>query len=64
MDYRYLELIDKSIGVTCNLLEVLRSINVGLLCVQRSPNNCPSMSLVIQMFGSEGSLAKRAWFFH
>ena len=64
MEDRYLELIDKSIGVTCNLPEVLRSINVGLLCVQCSPNNCPSMSLVIQMLGSEGALAKRAWFFH
>ncbi|KAJ9671852.1 hypothetical protein PVL29_025511 [Vitis rotundifolia] len=58
MEDRYLELIDKSIGVTCNLPEVLRSINVGLLCVQRSPDDRPSMSSVVQMLGSEGALPR------
>ena len=56
MEDRYLELIDKSIGVTCNLPEVLRSINVGLLCVQRSLDDRPSMSSMVQMLGSEGAL--------
>ncbi|CBI20433.3 unnamed protein product, partial [Vitis vinifera] len=56
MEGRSLELIDASMGDTCNLSEVLRSIHVGLLCVQRSPDDRPSMSSVILMLGSEGAL--------
>ncbi|RVW91459.1 G-type lectin S-receptor-like serine/threonine-protein kinase SD1-1 [Vitis vinifera] len=48
-----LEFIDTSIMNTCNLFEVLRSINVGLLCVQRFPDDRPSMHSVILMLGSE-----------
>ncbi|RVW37254.1 G-type lectin S-receptor-like serine/threonine-protein kinase SD1-1 [Vitis vinifera] len=50
-----LEFIDTSIVNTCNLFEVLRSINVGLLCVQRFPDDRPSMHSVILMLGSEGA---------
>eukprot|EP00261_Vitis_vinifera_P031418 XP_019072661.1 PREDICTED: G-type lectin S-receptor-like serine/threonine-protein kinase At4g27290 isoform X3 [Vitis vinifera] len=50
-----LEFIDTSIVNTCNLIEVLRSINVGLLCVQRFPDDRPSMHSVILMLGSEGA---------
>ena len=39
MEGRSLELIDASMGGTCNRSEVLRSIHVGLLCVQRSPDD-------------------------
>ena len=56
MEDKYLELIDKSIGVNYNLSEILRSINVGLLCVQHSPEDRPSMSAVVQMLGSESAL--------
>lgn len=56
MEGRSLELIDASIGDTCNLSELLRSIHVGLLCVQRCPDDRPSMSSVILMLGSEGAL--------
>ena len=65
MEGRSLELIDASMGDTCNLSEVLRSIHVGLLCVQRSPDDRPSMSSVILMLGSEGALPqpKRPGFF-
>ncbi|KAJ9671893.1 hypothetical protein PVL29_025524 [Vitis rotundifolia] len=53
-----LEFIDTSIVNTCNLFEVLRSINVGLLCVQRFPDDRPSMHSVILMLGSEGALPR------
>ena len=43
---------------TCNLSEVLRSINVGLLCVQRFPDDRPSMHSVVLMLSSEGALPR------
>lgn len=36
--------------------EVLRSIHVGLLCVQRSPEDRPSMLSVVMMLSSESEL--------
>ena len=43
-------------GKTYNLPEVLRAINLGLLCVQRFPDDRPSMHSVVLMLGSEGAL--------
>ncbi|XVE80256.1 hypothetical protein DITRI_Ditri14bG0125200 [Diplodiscus trichospermus] len=51
-----LELISPAISDTCNLSEVLRSIHIGLLCVQQSPEDRPSMSNVVLMLGSQGPL--------
>ena len=51
-----MELIDSSVGDIHNLSEVLRSINVGLLCVQCSPDDRPSMSSVVLMLSSDGAL--------
>ena len=56
MEGRSLEIVDAPMGDTYNLSEALRSIHVGLLCVQRSPDDRPSMSSVILMLGSEGAL--------
>ncbi|CAL5321788.1 unnamed protein product [Camellia sinensis] len=44
---------------------VLRSIHVGLLCVQQSPKDRPSISSVVLMLGGEGTLpqAKQPGFF-
>ncbi|XP_050218655.1 G-type lectin S-receptor-like serine/threonine-protein kinase At4g27290 [Mercurialis annua] len=53
---RYLELIDDSTMETCSLSEVLRTIHVGLLCVQHNPEDRPNMSLVVLMLSSEGPL--------
>ncbi|KAL9383216.1 hypothetical protein Peur_023539 [Populus x canadensis] len=50
------ELIAESIVESCNLYEALRSIQIGLLCVQRSPRDRPSMSSVVMMLGSESEL--------
>ncbi|KAG6790532.1 hypothetical protein POTOM_006688 [Populus tomentosa] len=50
------EIIAESIVESCNFSEVLRSIHIGLLCVQRSPRDRPSMSTVVMMLGSESEL--------
>lgn len=43
---------------SCNFSEILRSIHVALLCVQKHPEDRPSMSNVVLMLGSEGGLAR------
>ncbi|XP_022717011.1 G-type lectin S-receptor-like serine/threonine-protein kinase At4g27290 isoform X1 [Durio zibethinus] len=51
-----MELISSPIRETCNPSEVLRSIHVGLLCVQQSSEDRPNMSNVVLMLGSHGPL--------
>ncbi|CAL5415554.1 unnamed protein product [Camellia sinensis] len=60
-----LQLIDDVVWESCYLIEVLRSIHVGLWCVQESPEDRPSMSSVVVMLSSEGALpqAKQPGFF-
>lgn len=41
-----------------NISEVLRSIHVGLLCVQQSPEDRPGMSTVMLMLSSDIALAQ------
>ncbi|KAD3066912.1 hypothetical protein E3N88_34792 [Mikania micrantha] len=51
-----LQLVAKCLGKTINISQVLRSIHVGLLCVQRHPEDRPTMTSVIMMLASEGPL--------
>lgn len=51
-----MELVDTSVGDTYNQLEVLRVVNVGLLCVQCHPDDRPNMSSVVLMLSGEGAL--------
>ncbi|PHT77181.1 G-type lectin S-receptor-like serine/threonine-protein kinase [Capsicum annuum] len=62
---RTLELVDPNLVDSCNISEVLRSVHVGLLCVQQNPEDRPSMSTVIMMLSNEGILptAKHPGFF-
>ncbi|XP_058001395.1 G-type lectin S-receptor-like serine/threonine-protein kinase At4g27290 isoform X2 [Hevea brasiliensis] len=53
---RSIEIIDASVRNSCNLSEVLRSVHVGLLCVQQNLAERPSMSTVVFMLGGEGAL--------
>ncbi|XP_071723564.1 G-type lectin S-receptor-like serine/threonine-protein kinase At4g27290 [Rutidosis leptorrhynchoides] len=53
---RQLELVSESIRDSCNLSQVFRSIHIGLLCVQRSPLDRPTMAEVVLMMGTEGRL--------
>ncbi|CAL5399656.1 unnamed protein product [Camellia sinensis] len=59
------ELIDEALWDSCYQTETLRSIYVGLLCMQECPEDRPSMSSVVMMLGSEIALpqAKQPSFF-
>ena len=51
---RALELMDTVLEDTCNNLQVLSCIQVGLICVQKLAEDRPAMSLVASMLGTEG----------
>ncbi|KAF8025803.1 hypothetical protein BT93_F2588 [Corymbia citriodora subsp. variegata] len=48
-----MQLLDKVVKDSCSTSEALRSIHIGLLCVQRCPDDRPSMSAVVMMLGSD-----------
>ena len=56
IEERPLELIDNALGEFYNVTEVIRCINVALLCVQQRPEDRPKMSLVILMLCGESTL--------
>ncbi|KAL9243551.1 hypothetical protein vseg_017426 [Gypsophila vaccaria] len=49
------ELIDKSIGEDYSIHEVLRCLQVGLLCVQERPEDRPTMGSVVLMLSSDST---------
>ncbi|KAI3675459.1 hypothetical protein L1987_85049 [Smallanthus sonchifolius] len=51
-----LQLVAKCLGESINVCQVLRSIHIALLCVQRHPDDRPTMTTVILMLGSESPL--------
>ncbi|KAH0680314.1 hypothetical protein KY289_021620 [Solanum tuberosum] len=53
-----LELIDHELQLadSCNVSQVLRSIQVGLLCVQQRREHRPNMSSVVLMLSNESPL--------
>ncbi|KAJ0684589.1 putative protein kinase RLK-Pelle-DLSV family [Helianthus annuus] len=53
---RSMELIDASCADSCHPHEVIRLINVGLLCVQKNAVDRPNMLSVVLMLDSEGEL--------
>ncbi|KAK1440445.1 hypothetical protein QVD17_06272 [Tagetes erecta] len=53
---RSMELIDASLAESCCPFEVLRTIEVGLLCVQQNARDRPNMSCVVKMLGGEDAL--------
>ncbi|KAK3426732.1 hypothetical protein EUGRSUZ_F03110 [Eucalyptus grandis] len=63
---RSMQLLDKLVQNSCSTSEALRSIHIGLLCVQRCLNDRPSMSTVVMMLGSdiELPLPKEPGFFN
>ncbi|XP_016458628.2 G-type lectin S-receptor-like serine/threonine-protein kinase At4g03230 isoform X2 [Nicotiana tabacum] len=54
IDDNAIQLIEKSLLEPCNRDEVVKCINVALLCVQEDPNNRPNISDVIVMLGGDG----------
>ncbi|MFS7960599.1 putative protein kinase RLK-Pelle-DLSV family [Helianthus anomalus] len=51
-----LDLIDECFGTSYSVYEVLRSVHVGLLCVQHRVEDRPDTQTVVAMLGGEGSL--------
>lgn len=48
-----IDMMDHVLQESCNKDEVLKCINVGLLCVQEDPSNRPTMSNVLFMLGGD-----------
>lgn len=47
-------MVDAQLGYSGqNQSEILRSIHIGLLCVQQDPEERPNMSYVVMMLGSD-----------
>ncbi|KAK4711236.1 hypothetical protein R3W88_005749 [Solanum pinnatisectum] len=53
MENKALDIMDQSLVDTFNEIEVVKCINIALLCVQEDPGDRPIMSNVIIMLGSE-----------
>ncbi|XP_019158932.1 PREDICTED: G-type lectin S-receptor-like serine/threonine-protein kinase At4g03230 [Ipomoea nil] len=53
MEEKAVDMMDPVLVSSCNQSEVLRCINVGLLCVQEDPNDRPTMSNVVIMLATE-----------
>ncbi|XP_076897181.1 G-type lectin S-receptor-like serine/threonine-protein kinase At4g27290 [Bidens hawaiensis] len=51
-----LDLIDESLRTSYSVCEVLRSVHVGLLCVQHGVEDRPDTTNVVAMLGGEGTL--------
>ncbi|CAN0896947.1 G-type lectin S-receptor-like serine/threonine-protein kinase At4g03230 [Linum grandiflorum] len=50
-----MEVMDQSLSETCVAHELLRCVNVALLCVQEDPNDRPTMANVLFMLGSDAA---------
>ncbi|XP_071697222.1 G-type lectin S-receptor-like serine/threonine-protein kinase At4g27290 [Rutidosis leptorrhynchoides] len=53
---RSIELIDPGLAESCHPDEVVRSVAIGLLCVQQNAADRPNMSSVVRMLDNEGAL--------
>ncbi|KAL2327803.1 hypothetical protein Fmac_021230 [Flemingia macrophylla] len=53
-----MELLDEVLGEQCIPSEVIRCIQVGLLCVQQRPEDRPNMSSVVLMLNGDKLLPK------
>ena len=50
---RLLDLMDASLGGTCNESQFIKCALIGLLCVQDEPGDRPTMSNIVTMLDSE-----------
>ncbi|KAJ0082858.1 hypothetical protein Patl1_10950 [Pistacia atlantica] len=53
---RSLEMVDELLGESYTVHEVLRCIQIGLLCVQEQATDRPTMSMVVSMLGNDKDL--------
>jgi len=54
-DDRSLEMMEPTIGYPSSTSVLLRFVNIGLLCVQESPTDRPTMLSVVSMISNEHS---------
>jgi hypothetical protein len=62
-----LELLDPTVRHSCSRNEVVRCIQMGLLCVQEDPANRPTMATIVLMLNSHSvtlPLPKQPAFLH
>ncbi|KAH7660847.1 Non-specific serine/threonine protein kinase protein [Dioscorea alata] len=52
-DGKAFDLLDPLIGNSCSVTQVMRCVNIGLLCVQEKPEDKPIMSSVVIMLGND-----------
>ncbi|XP_076948708.1 G-type lectin S-receptor-like serine/threonine-protein kinase At4g03230 [Bidens hawaiensis] len=52
-DKKPLDLLDPALAESCNSIEVLRCMIIGLLCVQEDPQDGPTMTNVLLMLGMD-----------
>ncbi|KAH7660834.1 Non-specific serine/threonine protein kinase protein, partial [Dioscorea alata] len=52
-DGKAFDLLDPLIGNSCSVTQVMRCVNIGLLCVQEKPEDRPIMSSVVIMLGND-----------
>ncbi|MBA0798966.1 hypothetical protein Gohar_009511 [Gossypium harknessii] len=50
-----MDLLDQTLRESCKADELLKCLNIGLLCVQEDPGDRPTMSQVVFMLGSENA---------
>ncbi|KAF7849036.1 hypothetical protein BT93_L1315 [Corymbia citriodora subsp. variegata] len=48
------DLIDPIIKESCDEVEAVKCIRIGLLCTQDDPDDRPTMSVVVRMLGGDG----------
>ncbi|PON62127.1 Serine/threonine protein kinase [Trema orientale] len=53
---RSFELLDPAIGEACSANEIMRNVQVALLCVQENAADRPTMSEIVSMLGSDMGL--------
>ena len=52
-DKKPLDLLDPALAESCNSIEVIRCMIVGLLCIQEDPQDRPSMTDTVLMLGTD-----------
>ena len=52
-DKKPVDLLDPSLAESCNSIEVIRCMIVGLLCIQEDPQDRPSMTDTVLMLGTD-----------
>lgn len=59
MKDKAIDIIDQTIVESCDDKEVIKCVNVALLCVQEDPGDRPTMSNVVLMLGGESMTLPR-----